>query len=61
MNLTTSHNTKLIHRNHLCSYTLIVKDQKGEIKEKISLASATERIKYLGLNLPKEAKDLYAK
>jgi len=50
-----------MHRNHLCSYTLIVKDQKGEIKEKISLASATERIKYLGLNLPKEAKDLYAK
>ena len=31
-----------------------------EIKETISLTTATERIKYLGINLPKEEKDLYA-
>ena len=31
-----------------------------EIKETISFTIATKRIKYLGINLPKEAKDLYA-
>ena len=31
-----------------------------EIKETISFTSATKRIKYLGINLPKEVKDLYS-
>ena len=31
-----------------------------EIKETIPFTIATKRIKYLGINLPKEAKDLYA-
>ena len=35
-----------------------MKDQK-EIKETIPFTIATKRIKYLGINLPKEAKDLY--
>ena len=30
-----------------------------EIKESISFTIATERINYLGINLPKETKDLY--
>ena len=30
-----------------------------EIKETIPFTIATKRIKYLGLNLPKETKDLY--
>ena len=30
-----------------------------EIKETIPFAIATKRIKYLGLNIPKETKDLY--
>ena len=30
-----------------------------EIKETISFTIATKRIKYLGINLPKETKDLY--
>ena len=30
-----------------------------EIKETISFTIATERIKYLGIYLPKETKDLY--
>ena len=30
-----------------------------EIKETIPLTTTTKRIKYLGINLPKEAKDLY--
>ena len=32
---------------------------EGEIKETIPFALATKRIKYLGVNLPKETKDLY--
>ena len=31
-----------------------------EIKETIPLTTATKRIKYLGINLPKEVKDLYS-
>ena len=31
-----------------------------EIKETLSFFIATKRIKYLGINLPKETKDLYA-
>ena len=30
-----------------------------EIKESISFTIATKRIKYLGINLPKETKELY--
>ena len=32
---------------------------EGEIKETIPFTIAMKRIKYLGMNLPKEAKDLY--
>ena len=31
-----------------------------EIKETVPFTTATKRIKYLGINLPKETKDLYA-
>ena len=59
MNLVKSQDTKLIHRNLLHSYTLTTKDQK-EIKETIPFTIASKRIKYLGINLSKEAKDLYS-
>ena len=36
------------------------KSSEIEIKEKIPFAIATKRIKYLGINLPKEAKNLYS-
>ena len=36
------------------------KRSESEIKETIPFTIATERIKYLGTNLPKEAKDLYS-
>ena len=49
---------KLIHRNALHSYILTMRKQK-EIKETIPFTITTKRIKYLGINLPKEAKDLY--
>ena len=34
---------------------------KREIKKSIPLTTATKRIKYLGINLPKETKNLYKK
>ena len=39
-------------------YTSTEKTER-EIKETILFAIATKRIKYLGINLPKEIKDLY--
>ena len=41
---------------------LYTNDEKsgGEIKETLPFTNATKRIKYLGINLPKETKDLYA-
>ena len=41
---------------------LYTNDEKSEreIKETLLCTIATERIKYLGINLPKETKDLYA-
>ena len=35
-------------------------ESEREIKETLPFTIATERIKYLGINLPKETKDLYA-
>ena len=41
---------------------LYTDDEKSEreIKETIPFTTATKRINYLGINLPKETKDLYA-
>ena len=41
---------------------LYTNDEKPEreIKETLPLTTATKRIKYLGINLPRETKDLYA-
>ena len=36
------------------------KRSEREIKETVLFTTATKRIKYLGINLPKEAKDLYS-
>ena len=36
------------------------KRSEGEIKETIPFTITSKRIKYLGINLPKEAKDLYS-
>ena len=58
MNLAKLYDTRSIHRNHLNSYILIIKNQK-EIKKSIPFTTATKRIKYLGINLPKEMKELY--
>ena len=48
-----------MHRNLLHSYTLMIKKSEREIKATFPFTIATKRIKYLGINLPKETKDLY--
>ena len=58
MNTVKLQDTKLTYRNPLHSYTLTMRKQK-EIKETIPFTIAMKRIKYLGIYLPKEAKDLY--
>ena len=45
-----------MHRNLLHSY----EKSEREIKETLPFTIATKRIKCLGINLPKETKDLYA-
>ena len=47
-----------MHRNVLNSYILAMKNLKEKLT--IPFTTATKRIKYLGINLPKETKDLYA-
>ena len=47
-----------LYRDHLHFYILTMKNQK-EIKESIPFIIATKIIKYLGINLPKETKELY--
>ena len=46
----------------MVAVSLKKKDEKSEreIKESLSFTISRKRIKYLGINLPKETKDLYA-
>ena len=60
MNLAKLQDAKSIHRNHLHFYILSNNEKsQREIKESIPFTTATKRIKYLGINLPKETKELY--
>ena len=59
MNSAKSRDTRSILRNHLHFYILTVKKSEREIKESIPFTTATKRIKYLGISLPKEMKELY--
>ena len=61
MNLVKVEDTKLIHRNPLHSYMLTTKKQKEKLRKQSHSLLQTKRIKYLGINLCKETKDLYAK
>ena len=61
MNIVKLQDIKLAHRNPLHSYTLTMKKTEREIKETIPFTIATKRIKYLGIYLPKETKNLYRK
>ena len=63
MNLAKLQDTKSIHRNHLHFYILCIsiynEKSETEIKDSIPLTTAAKRIKYQGINLPKETKELY--
>ena len=61
MNLAKAQDTKSIHRNDLHFYILTMKKSEREIKESIPFTIATEKIKYLGINLPKETKTVHRK
>ena len=50
---------KINEQNSLAFLYTNSERSEGEIKEIIPFTIATKRIKYLGINLPKEAKDLY--
>ena len=60
MNVLKLQDMKLIQRNPLHSYILTIKKER-EIEEIIPFTIAMKRMKYLGINLPKEAKHLYIK
>ena len=49
---------QLIYSNLLHFYTLTTKDHKEKLR-KLSFTITSKRIKYLGINLLEEAKDLY--
>ena len=58
MNIVKLQAIKSTHRNPLHSYTLTMRKQKKKLRKQ-SHSPAMKRIKYLGINLPKETKDLY--
>ena len=51
--------TRLTYRNWLHFFTLTMKYQKGNVKKIIPFKITSKKIKYLGINLTKEVKDLY--
>ena len=57
MNIVKLQDIKLMHRNPLHSYTLTMRKQRNQ--GIIPFTIAMKRIKYLGINLPRETKDLY--
>ena len=60
MNTVKLQDIKLRHTNPLYSYRLTMRKQKKKkIKKTIPFTIAMKRIKYLGINLPKETMDLY--
>ena len=58
MNIVKLQDIKLTYTNPLHSYTSNEKTER-EIKETIPFIIAMKRMKYLGINLPKETKDPY--
>ena len=59
MNLARLQDTKSIQRNHLHFYILTIKNQKEKLRNQSHSPLQQKRIKYLGINLPKETKELY--
>ena len=61
MNLAKLQDTKSIHRNHLHFYILTMKNQKEKLRNQSHSPLQQKRTKYLGINLPKEAKNYIQK
>ena len=59
MNSVKLQDTKLIYRILLHLYTLMKNDQKYKLRKQ-SLLITSKRIKYLGIKLTKEVKDMYS-
>ena len=61
MNIVKLKDIKLTHRNPLHSYTLTMRKQKEKLSKKkpLPFTIAAKRIKYLGINIPKETKAIY--
>jgi len=59
MNIVKLQDMKLICRNPLHCCIITMKKTEKEVKETIPFTIVMKRIKYLGINLPKETKDLY--
>ena len=59
MNLAKLQDTKSIHRNHLHFYILTMKNQRDQLRNQSHSPLQQRKIKYLGINLPKETKELY--
>ena len=55
MNLAKSQDTKSIHKSLAFLFTNNENSER-EIKDSIPFTIATKRVKYLGINLPKETK-----
>ena len=60
MNLAKLQGTKINTHKSLAFLYANNEKLEREIKKSIPFTIATKRIKYLGINLPKETKDLYA-
>ena len=58
MNRVILQDIKLTHRNPLDSYTLTMRKQKEKLRKQYH-SPLQQRIRYLGIYLPKETKDLY--
>ena len=59
MNLAKSQDTKSVLRNHLLFLYANSENSEREIKKSIPFTITRKIIKYLGINLPKETKQLY--
>ena len=58
MNIVKLQDIKLTQRNPLLSYTLTMRKKKEKLRNN-TIHHCKKRIKYLGVYLPKETKDLY--
>ena len=59
MNLAKLQDTKSIRRSHWHFYILTMKNQKEKLRNQSHLSLQQKEIKYLGINLPQETKELY--